>query len=322
VRRTGTRLRACDSPTRTQEYKEADLPILSEVLCAAELVLLHAAPSYYGFGITHGDGSAVVLIPASLCSDAYLTPFHQWLARIGYRPFFSGIGFNTECPNLLIRRQLNDTIEKALTKFGRKIHPIGHSLGGIIARAIAAHRPADIASVITLGAPFRGTVAHRSILRAAEMVRRRILSKHGSDVLPHCYTGHCTCDFLDSLRHSMPASVAETAIYSEGDGVVDWRYCKTDRPDADFRVSGTHIGLVFNPSAYSIIAKRLARASSEATSRLRKNSKMPVRPWKSGPSGPRKSSIINRGFSPGGRPCAPGGLFPQPARRSARGEHS
>jgi triacylglycerol lipase len=267
MRRTGIRPKACDSPIRTEQYKEADLPILGEVLCAAELVLLHAAPLYYGLGIPHGDGSAVVLLPAFLCPDAYLAPLHQWLARIGYNPFFSRIGFNTDCPNLLIRRRLNDTIEKALAKSGRKIHLIGHSLGGIIARAIAAQRPADIASVITLGAPFRGTVAHSSILRAAKMVRRRILSKHGSDVLPDCYTGHCTCDFLDSLRHSMPSSVDETAIYSEGDGVVDWRYCKTDRPDADFRVSGTHIGLVFNPSAYSVIAKRLAqtpKALSEA----------------------------------------------------------
>lgn len=257
------------SPIRTQEYEEADLPILGEVLCAAELVLLHAAPLYYGLGIPHGDGSAVVLLPAFLCPDAYLTPLHQWLARIGYKPFFSGIGFNTQCPNLLIRRQLNDTIEKALARSGRRLHLIGHSLGGTIARAIAAQRPADIASVITLGAPFRGTVAHRSILRAAEMVRRRILAKHGTDVLPDCYTGHCTCDFLDSLRHAMPASVFETAVYSESDGVVDWRYCKTDRPEADFSVSGTHLGLVFNPSAYSIIAERLAHASSKATKRKR-----------------------------------------------------
>jgi triacylglycerol lipase len=254
------------SPIRTEEYEEADLPIFGEVLCAAELVLLHAAPLYYGLGIPHGDGSAVVLIPAFLCPDAYLTPLHQWLARIGYKPFFSGIGFNTQCPNLLIRHQLNDTIEKALAQSGRKLHLIGHSLGGIIARAIAAQRPSDIASVITLGAPFRGTVAHRSILQAAEMVRRRIQAKHGSDVLPDCYTGHCTCDFLDSLRHPMPRSVAESAVYSEGDGIVDWRYCKTDRPESDFPVSGTHLGMVFNPSVYSIIAERLAQASSEATS--------------------------------------------------------
>jgi pimeloyl-ACP methyl ester carboxylesterase len=265
MRRTKAKPKPCISPIRTREYKEADVPILGEVLFAAELLLLHAAPLYYGFGIPHGDNSAVVLIPAFLCPDAYLAPLHQWLARIGYKPFFSGIGFNTECPNLLIRRQLNETIEKALAKSKGKVHLIGHSLGGIIARAIAAQRPADIASVITLGAPFRGTVAHSSILRAAKMVRNRILAKHGTDVLPECYTGLCTCDFLDSLRQSMPDTVAETAIYSEGDGVVDWRFCKTDRTEADFSVSGTHIGLVYNASVYAIIAERLARTGSEMT---------------------------------------------------------
>jgi hypothetical protein len=247
---------------RTRDYEEADVSILGEVLCAAELVLLHAAPLYYGLGVRHGNGSAVVLIPAFLCPDAYLAPLHQWLARIGYLPFFSGIGFNTECPNLLIRQQLNETVEKALGRSGRKVHLIGHSLGGIIARAIAAQRPADIASVTTLGAPFRGTVAHRSILRAARVVRDRILAKHGTGVLPDCYTGHCTCDFLESLSCAIPMSVLETAVYTKSDGVVDWRYCMTNHPGADFSVSGTHIGLVFNPSVYSIIATRLALVRS------------------------------------------------------------
>ena len=257
----------CGPTIRTKDYLEADVPILSEVLFAVELALLHATPLYYGLGVPHGDGSAVILVPAFLCPDAYLMPMHQWLARIGYNPFLSGIGFNTDCPNLLIRGQLNKTIEKALAKSGRKVHLIGHSLGGIIARAIAAQRPADIASVTTLGAPFRGTVAHRSILRAAEMVRHRILVKHGVGVLPDCYTGHCTCDFLESLSRTMPASVLETAVYSEGDGVVDWRYCMTDHSESDFRVSGTHIGLAFNPSVYSIIATRLALAHSEKSKR-------------------------------------------------------
>jgi triacylglycerol lipase len=260
------------SPIRTQNYEEADLPIFGEVLFAAELVLLHAAPSYYGVGVPRGNGSAAVLIPAFLCSDFYLTPMHQWLARIGYRPFFSGIGINTECPNLLIRQQLNATIEKALAVSGRKVHLIGHSLGGIIARAIAAQRPADVASVITLGAPFRGTVAHGSILRAAELVRHRILAKHGTAVLPNCYTGHCTCEFLESLSRTMPPCVLETAVYSESDGVVDWHYCKTDHPDRDFQVSGTHIGLVFNPSAYSVIANRLAMATCSKAGRKRQAS--------------------------------------------------
>ena len=254
------------SPIRTRDYQAAEVSILGEVLFALDLVLLHAAPLYYGVGIPHGDGAAVILIPAFLCPDFYLAPLHQWLSRIGYTPLFSGIGFNTECPNLLITRQLNDTIEQALAKSGRKVHLIGHSLGGVIARAIASQRPTDIASVITLGAPFRGTVAHAGILRAAAMVRKRILAKHGSAVLPSCYTARCTCDFLESLNCVMPASVLETAIFTESDGVVDWHYCKTDCADADFSVSGTHVGLAFNPSAYSIIAKRLAQAAPTAKS--------------------------------------------------------
>jgi triacylglycerol lipase len=242
----------------TRDYQPVHLPILSEVLFAAELVLLHAAPVYYGLGAPHGDGSAVVVIPGFLCPDHYLLPLHRWLGRIGYEAFFSGISWNAECPNLLIERCLQETIEKALAKTGRKVHLIGHSLGGIIARSIAGQRPQDVASVITLGAPFRGTVAHSGIVHAAEAVRRRILKKHGSDVLPGCYTGRCTCDFVDSLQRNMPASVLETAVYTPDDGVVDSRYCKTDNPEIDFSVSGTHIGLVFNPSVYSIIANRLA----------------------------------------------------------------
>jgi hypothetical protein len=56
----------------------------------------------------------------------------------------------------------------------------------------------------------------------------------------------------------LPASVAETAIYTRSDGVVDWRYCITEDPSVDFEVPGTHIGLAFNPAVYDIIAARLA----------------------------------------------------------------
>ena len=37
---------------------------------------------------------------------------------------------------------------------------------------------------------------------------------------------------------------------------MDWRYCRTDDFENDFEVTGTHIGLVYNPSVYSIIATR------------------------------------------------------------------
>jgi pimeloyl-ACP methyl ester carboxylesterase len=242
------------------DYAEADVTIWKEALFGAEVLLLHGSPAYYGLGVPHGDGSGVVLVPGFLGTDSYLRQLHSWLARIGYRPYFSGIGLNAECPNLLIQHRLNENIEKALLETERKIHLIGHSLGGVIARSVANQRPDDIASVITLGSPFRGTVAHRTVLHAAESVRKQILKEHGPGVLPTCYTGRCTCDFLASLRRKMPRSMFETAIYTRQDGVVDWRYCITGNLDSDFEVSGTHIGLAFNASAYTIIANRLAEA--------------------------------------------------------------
>jgi pimeloyl-ACP methyl ester carboxylesterase len=242
------------------ESEHADIVLWKEALFAADLLLLHSSPIYYGLGIPHGDGAGVVLVPGFLGTDAYLSQLHSWLGRIGYRPYFSGIGLNAECPNLLIQRRLNDNIDKALRDTGAKIHLIGHSLGGIIARAIASQRPHDVASVITLASPFRGTVVHPTILRAAEAVRQHILEEHGAGVLPTCYTGHCTCDFLCSLRRSLPASIAETAIYTRNDGIADWRYCTTGDSEKDFEVPGTHIGLAFNASVYRIIAQRLAAA--------------------------------------------------------------
>lgn len=239
-----------------------DTPLWAEALFGPEILLLHATPVYYGFGVPRGDGSAVVIIPGFLGTDLYLTELHAWLKRIGYRPYFSGIGINAECPNLLIQRRLNQTMEKALEETGRKVHLIGHSLGGVIARSLAGQRPDDVASVITLAAPIRGTAANGTVLRAAEAVRLKILQEHGERVLPDCYTGRCTCNFLHSLRRSVPGNMLQTAIYTRHDGIVDWRYCRTMDPDIDVEIPGTHIGMTFNPAAYSVVAERLARAQA------------------------------------------------------------
>jgi hypothetical protein len=91
-------------------------------------------------------------------------------------------------------------------------------------------------------------------------VRQNILREHGRAVLPDCYTARCTCDFVSSLKCEIPDDVCQTAIFTKDDGVVDWRYCVTGDPQRDFEVPGTHIGMVYNASVYSVIAERLAAA--------------------------------------------------------------
>ena len=255
----GARRSGASKPSEVRKADEAvSLPIWQEMLVGIEMVYLRLSPVYWGFGIPPGDGSAVVVIPAFLLTDLYLTEFRSWINRIGYKAYFSEIGRNTECPNLLIQHKLTATIEKAYKETGRKVHLVGHSLGGVIARAAASQMPHRVASVITLGSPFRGVAVHHSILRIARYVRGQILERHGENVMPACYTTACTCNFLESLVVKLPKSVFETAIYTKSDGIVDWRVCLTGKPGVDFEVSATHIGLAFNPIVFDVVAHRLA----------------------------------------------------------------
>jgi len=240
------------------EYESVGLPIWNELLAGVELTFLWMSPVFLGYGIPHGDGSAVVLVPAFLGSDFSLGHFRGWLNRIGYRCFYSGISVNNECPNLLIRQHLTAAIEDASKTTKGKVHIIGHSLGGTMARAVAAQMPDRVASVITLASPIQRIAGHTAVLRMADRVRKKILKRHGPNVLPDCYTANCTCRFLESLRGNFPKTVRQTAIYSKCDGMMDWRVCRTGDPDIDIEVSSTHIGSVVSPLVYKVVAERLA----------------------------------------------------------------
>ncbi len=244
-------------------------PIWQELLVGIEMVGLRVSPVYWGYGVPPGDHSAVIVIPGMMATDLYLAELRAWLTRIGYRAYQSGIGLNAECPNLLIRQRLTDTILRASRQTKRRVHLVGHSLGGLLARAVAAQMPQSVASVTTMGSPFRGVAAHPSVLRVADWVRERIHQRHGDGVLPQCYTGACTCAFLQSIEGAIPASVRQTAIYTKSDGMVDWQVCRTGDLAVDVEVSATHFGLAFNPAVYDVLARRLAAAQETQTVRTR-----------------------------------------------------
>ena len=243
-----------------EQFNAAALPLWREALMGLDWLSLRASAVYRGIGVPHGDGSAVVLIPGFLGSDRYLGDLFTWLRRIGYQPHMSAMGRNIECPNVLTDRLL-ETIEMARAQSGVKVHLIGHSLGGVLARSAAVRWPRLTASVITMASPFRGVRVHPLILEATALVRGRIMARRSDpSILQDCYTGHCSCDFLNSLRRPVPPSVSHVAIYTKSDGVVDWRRCMNEDSDTDIEVSSTHVGLVFNPQVYRHIAERLALA--------------------------------------------------------------
>ncbi len=236
---------------RTPLWREAFFPL--------DWLSLRVSPVYCGLGVPRGDGEPVVLVPGFLTSDVYLLELHFWLQRIGYRPYFSQIGLNADCPNHLASL-LVETVRRSVEETGAPARLVGHSLGGMLARTVALEYPELVAGVITLGSPFRDQVrAHPAVLAAAEALRRgRGRGLVGRNVRPSCFSGHCTCTFTHHTIAPGDFEMPHFAIYSKSDGVVDWRSCLEPDADLNTEVFATHIGMAFNPGVFTAIAARLA----------------------------------------------------------------
>ena len=239
-----------------KDQRSKATPIWLESFVGLDWLALRSSPVFYGLGVPRGDASGVIAIPGFMGTDLYLQELYWWLRRIGYRPYLSRIGRNADCLDLLVDRLL-ETTETAYDETGRMVHLIGHSLGGILALSAASLRPDIVASVITLGSPFRGIRSHPMVLEMGKLVRERIKNA-GDRRKPACYTGYCDCDAVRALQKTCPHPIPHTAVYTRTDGIVDWRVCINEDAKTNFEVKGTHVGLAFNPSVYELIARRLA----------------------------------------------------------------
>jgi pimeloyl-ACP methyl ester carboxylesterase len=246
-------------------YTEARLPIWREILWGVEWLDLRASPIYRGVGVARGDGEPVVLVPGFLGSDAHLGELQRWLTRAGYRVVLSGIGRNADCPDVMLEIIL-ETVEATYRAGGQRVRLIGHSLGGTLARAAGVFRPDLVAQVITLASPIREVSAHPLVLGLARVVGRAVSRpsqaprRHGD----HYHDGTCSCQVMDALIRPFPKEVARGAIYTAGDGVVDWRSCLDEDDSVNVEVKGTHLGLVVNKGAYLAVANFLAGVGSAA----------------------------------------------------------
>jgi pimeloyl-ACP methyl ester carboxylesterase len=227
--------------------------------CLSHSCALLCDPVYYGFGVPRGRGEPVLLIPGFFAGDYSIAPLGQWLARIGYRPYLSGIDWNIGCPGRRLER-LKRRVEMIVREEARPPVIIGHSLGGLLARSLAASSPVLVSHVIGLGAPVSvGRAALRTEFRLALRAAEALL-----DVLtnasPRCATAECGCALNGRSRFDA-VECGYSAIFSRRDEVVEWRTCVDPRGD-NHEVSGGHRSLIVNAQVYRRLALILARQRS------------------------------------------------------------
>src|SRR3970040_2184080 len=267
---TAARTHTPQRPLRRTRHSDdgGDSPFIwREALWGLDWLSLPLSPGYLGVGVSHGDGSPVLLLPGFLTTHAYMVEMYFWLRRVGYSPFLSGIGVNADCIQTLTQR-LEKTAEAAHAETGKPVRIIGHSLGGLLARRLSLRRPDIFAHLISRGAPIQSLEAHPAIMAAARFVGERAEHRRREPGSPGvCLSTACECFTPGDEVRCPPPSVHHAALYSRDDGVIDWRNCLEPEASTNHEVGGTHIGLVFNARAYRILPAPLAEAGDESRRR-------------------------------------------------------
>ncbi|MBV9824474.1 MAG: alpha/beta fold hydrolase [Alphaproteobacteria bacterium] len=191
--------------------------------------------------LPRGDGHPVLVIPGLFGSDYMLRHFRAQLGDIGYRPEGWGAGLHL-VPTPAAWRTVEQRLIAVSEQSGHKVSLVGHSLGGVLSRALAYEHPERIRRVITVCSPFSLPTAS-PIAPLYSMLRHR-----------------CDVEFL-LARLAEPPPVPTTAIYSPRDGVVAWSSC-IDPPSRGrdcVAIDGAHTTMLSHPDAIRVIAERLAR---------------------------------------------------------------
>jgi pimeloyl-ACP methyl ester carboxylesterase len=149
---------------------------------------------------------------------------------------------------------------------GGRVHLVGHSLGGMLARSLAVRRPDLVAGIVTLASPVLAPGAHHlSLCASLDMLVR--LSRAGVPGLmtADCVAGACAQASLAEAQGALAPGVTYTSIYSRRDAVVDWRAC-LDPAARAIEVTASHTGMAVDPRVRDhIVATLRADQCSKST---------------------------------------------------------
>ena len=196
----------------------------------------------------------VLLVPGFMAGDWSLARMAGFLRGQGLRTYRSGIAVNAGCTTGA-GEDLERRLERIVERRGTPVSIVGHSLGGMLARALAARRPDLVAGIVTLGSPVLAPAAvHRTLGWNATLLTRLSDAGFGGLMSTDCVAGACARDSFEMLTAPMPPEVGYTAIYSRRDGIVDWRSCLDPHAEARIEVRTSHLGMAVDPLVHDLVA--------------------------------------------------------------------
>lgn len=180
----------------------------------------------------------------------------------GFRTYRSTMHANVGCTQAA-SYSLERRVEAIAIKRDRKVTIVGHSLGGLLARGIAARRPDLVDGIVALGSPILAPGAVHSLLAfdlaVVVALRRTGLGKlMGVD----CTTGDCARLSWEECQQPLEPDIDFTSVFSRRDGVIDWRGC-LDPAAKTVEVRTSHLGMALDPVVFDIVRETLHRSQEK-----------------------------------------------------------
>lgn len=200
----------------------------------------------------HGDGHPVLVIPGFAENDLFTKPLRHALKKNGYKAYgwkgHFNIGMKEKAAANLAER-LKEVYE---ANGHKKVSVIGHSLGGIYARALAQEFPDMVRDVITIETPFGLPMTENAKDDFLISTIMRLSDKKVS---------------LDNPgmpeRLLTPPPVPTTSIFSKVDTFWRTRLNPISPQSENIEITATHIGSVWHKDSIAIILNRLAQPEGQ-----------------------------------------------------------
>ena len=192
-----------------------------------------------------GRGEPVLVLPGLGASNSSTALLRSYLSWLGYNVQGWTLGRNRGNVAEMLPWVV-DQLRLLHARTGSKVHAVGWSLGGILAREAAREYPETVHQVVTLGSPVVGGPKYTSM--------GALYTRNGGNL--------DDIEAAIAARESTPISVPVTSIYSKRDGIVGWQ-ASIDRHSSDIEhieVRATHLGLGISPEVFKILARKLANA--------------------------------------------------------------
>jgi triacylglycerol lipase len=190
------------------------------------------------------------VLPQARPGDDVVVLVHGWMASAGvFRPMRARlekeaearVATFTHAPTSRIRT-IATQLERLVARIpaGTRIHIVGHSVGGVVARWYVQEHPEDarVVQTISLASPFGGA-----------SVARRLRVFLGADL-------HASSSLLARLRHGERASVVpHTSIVAGGDRVVDPACAAFPHGEVVVLEGRGHNSLLFDPDVTRLVVE-------------------------------------------------------------------